>query len=69
MQTPNTETDKCACADAIQESRRTCLHPIAIIISKAAGRYATNAIYINKSEDEATVFLYKMNELIRLSRE
>lgn len=71
MQTPNTETDKCACADAIPASRRTRRFANRKYYIQGSGQLCNKCyieLYVHKSEDETTVSLDEMNELIRLSR-
>lgn len=71
MQTPNTETDKCTCCgcdtgipkDTPISNRKYYIQGRGQLCSKCY-----NELYVHKSEDETTVSLDEMNELIRLSR-
>ena len=71
MQTPNTETDKCACCgcdtgipkDTPISNRKYYIQDSGQLCNKCY-----TELYVHKTEDETTVSLNEMNELIRLSR-
>ena len=71
MQTPNTETDKCACCgcdtgiskDTPISNRKYYIQGRGQLCNKCY-----TELYVHKTEDETTVSLADMNELIRRSR-
>ena len=72
MQTPNTETDKCACCGCdtgIPKDMPISNRKYYIQGSGQLGNKCYTELYVHKTEDETTVSLDEMNELIRLSRE
>ena len=71
MQTPNTETDKCACFGCdtgIPKDTPISNRKYYIQGSGQPCNKCYTELYVHKSEDETTVSLDEMNELIRLSR-
>lgn len=69
---PNRENDKCVCCGC--DTGVSCDTPIAarehyIYGSGQLCSKCYTELYVHKSEDETTVSLDEMNELIRLSRE
>lgn len=71
MQTPNTETDKCAycgCDTGIPKDTPISNRKYYIQGSGQLCNKRYTELYVHKSEDESSVSLADMNELIRLSR-
>ena len=71
MQTPNTETERCDCCgcdtgipkDTPISNRKYYIQGSGQLFNKCYTK-----LYVHKSEDETTVSLDEINELIRLSR-
>ena len=72
MQAPNTETERCICCGCdtgIPKDTPISNRKYYILGSGQLCNKCYTELYIHKSEDESTVSLDEMNELIRLSRE